>query len=484
MAFRSGAGTGSAMLRVGRTIWLRRIAWLVVAVVLGSGVVGGVVRGLADQPDWRSWQGECRYVWEHGHTSPATKMFGYLPATVFALMPFAVWLPQPAGLGLFVGVNLLAALGSLYVVYRWWLAGANRESFVWAAVLICANFQHVLQANQLTLWALLLCVSGLALIEHGRGFAGGLVLGLGAVMKVMPFLLGGYLLLRRRGWALVGMVVAAVVFDLLPSVAFFGWRGAWTEHMQWFARARTLCNRRQIEDPLRTGVHRFSSNFSYSAVLSRWLRGVPDAREQIVLFGQPPQEVVQRYRAALRGDQWLTLDPLPRHELPAGKGWEQRRFKLDDVPRFSLARWTAPVVWGIWLVTVAAAVAALAWMTLRTAGPDALQQWAPAASLWMLAAFFITPLMRHYYLSLAFPAIAVVLHASVDQSDRWRTNGRLMAAICATAWLIGVACLGWDVVRWYGLHLLVVGVLAGGVAWAWRRVRQPVDRQAQDARVA
>jgi hypothetical protein len=50
--------------------WLVGIAWAAVVLTLASGVVGGLHRGLEDQPDWHAFSHETRYVWEHRAIPP------------------------------------------------------------------------------------------------------------------------------------------------------------------------------------------------------------------------------------------------------------------------------------------------------------------------------------------------------------------------------------------------------------------------------
>jgi len=79
---------------------------------------------------------------------------------------------------------------------------------------------------------------------------------------------------------------------------------------------------------------------------------------------------------------------------------------------------------------------------------------------------------RHYYLALAWPAIAVVWQATAARfhqlNGRWDADTTL-GVIAMLAWLVGVACLGWDAGRWYGIHLAIVAILVAATARAWRR---------------
>ena len=444
-----------------------RVAWIIVAIAFVVGAVTGLRRALKDKPDWHDLRAESRYVWQHGHTAPGTAMFGYLPTTTFALWPFTVWTPPPIGAVLFVLSNVLAGVAGIWIVRRWWLAESPPGNwFVWAVVLVSANFAHAIQANQITMWTLLLCVAGLALVERRRGLLGGGLLGLAVLIKTLPIAFALYFVLRRRWRALAGMVIAMVLFDAVPSIAFFGWTGAIAEHRAWLRRAEWHSNRRLIEEPL-LRVHRHGTNSSYAAVLTRWLRDVPNAQRQVILYGDPPPEVVQETRAALAADQILTLDPMP----PREGAWSEKRIDIAWVPRFHVAELSAEDVWWIWVGTLAVGLAALVWMTWKTGRGDTNEQWVPLAALWLLALFWPSPMARHYYLAWAFPAVVVVWRMLAQQlrtgRSRWNV-GTLLAAAALVAWGVGVACLGWPLVRWYGIHLAAIAVLMAATAWAWK----------------
>ena len=412
-----------------RAVW-QRLAWGVLVLALAVGVFSGMRRALRDRPDWQPLRSEVCYVWEHGHTAPGTAMFGYLPTTTFALWPFMTWTPLPIGAALYVLSNVLAGLASIWIVARWWLREDADATFVWPVALISANFAHAIQANQLTMWTLLLCVAGLALAERRRGLIGGALLGLAALLKTMPAIFLFYLLLRRRGWAVVGMAAAFVVFDAAPSVAYFGWRGAADEHMAWLRRAQWHSNGHQIDDPL-LRVHRHRSNASYSGVLTRWLREIRPVEQQVILFGDPPAEVVEQTRAELTKGQALSLDPMP----PREGTWQKYVADISWVPRFHVADFSATTVRWIWGGTLAIGLVVLVWLTWRTQRGGA--EWTALAALWMLAMFWPSPMARHYYLSWAFPALAVVWCVLQREGRRpgfrW-SGGPVLAACSLAAW--------------------------------------------------
>jgi len=443
------------------------IGWIVVCIVIASGVVAGVAKGWAGRPNWGSLHRESTYVWEHHATADGTAMFGYLPAAVFFLWPFMVWTRTSVGLVLYVLANAAAGVGAIWIVYRWW-GGRERAGplFVVVALLICANVQHVLQANQLTLWALFLSVAGLALVGHRWSFTGGAVLGAAGLIKTMPLLLGGYLLMRRKWWALSGMAAAFVVFDLVPSIAFFGWHGMIDEHRKWLQRSQWHGHRVQLEDPMVIGVYRHTSNFSYVSVLTRWLRGLPDGDRMVALAGDVPPEVEAEYQANLQPGDVFVRVAMP----PPGEPWAEKIEPIDEVPRFSLARWSAQTVGVILVVTAGIPLAILCVATWRSARYEA-HDWPAATAVWILAIFFVSPMMRHYYLALALPAVAVVWQSMLMRAARSRgrwTPGMRLGAAALIGWLIGVFTLGWDLGRWYGIHLAVCLLLLIATVQAWR----------------
>jgi len=473
----SAGAPGSTRAKRGRIA--ARVLWIAIAAVIVSGVVGGISRGLKDRPNWGSLRRESTHVWEHRESADGTAMFGYLPTAVFALWPFMVWPPQPLGLILYVAANVLAAAGSVWIVRRYWLPPPGPDwTFAIPVFLISANFQHAIQSNQLTLWTLLLCVAGLTLVHRARPLSGGLLLGLAGLIKVMPFLLAGYLVLRRKWAALAGIAAAVLLFDLVPCVLFFGWDGTVNEHAAWLQRTRWHSNTVQIEDPMRIGVFRHTSNFSYSSVLARWLRGLPDAEVAVVLAGNPPAGVAAGCEADLKPGEVLVRSPMP----PRSKPWNVSREAIDDIPRLNIARLPARTVWWIWAGTLAVGLGALAlatWMSGRRGGEV---DWPAAAAVWLLAVFFVTPMMRHYYLALAFPALAVVWRTLVverTRGGRLFEGGRILPAAGLVAWLVGVACLGWDHGRWYGLHLAVLVVLSAAAVRSWRRIALRSARSAE-----
>lgn len=456
--------------------------------MIGGGAYSGLRRGLKGKPDWPLFQHDSRTVWEQGRSEDNTTLFGYLPTAIFALWPFTVFSPEPLGLILFVASNVAAAAASIRLVSRWRAprGDARRDLTLIATLLVSANFAHAIQANQLTMWTLLLCVGGLTLIGKRRDFTGGVVLGLAGLIKIMPFMLAGLLLIRGRRRALAGMAAAIVLFDLLPSVMFLGWNGAVVEHQAWLRRAEWHSNTRLIDDPL-LRVHRHGHNSAYSLVLARWLRPAPDTSRQLVLHGEQSEGAIQSRRAHLGVTAHLTHDPMP-HVTP---GVPEQQFDIGWVPRFHVASLSPRDVWRLWATTLTAGFVALVCFTWRRTRskpariPASLGRtddcnWHALGALWMLAMLWPSPMLRHYYLAFAFPAVVVVWRALAGEmhrtDGRW-SGGTALAAIALVSWLVGVVCLGSYAalnLRWYGIHLAVLAILAAATVWACRMSAMPI----------
>jgi len=453
-------------------------AAVLVILILASGFIGGLYRSMKERPDpdWRSLQRESTHVWQHRSIPTTPAMFGYLPTTFFALWPVAVWLPKPVGAIVFVSLNVLAAVASWLILYRWWFSPSSkvgRATFVWPILITVCHFQHVLQANQLTIWVLLLCVGGLTLLMHRHQWLGGLLLGLAGCLKVTPFVFLGYLILRGQWKGFLGMLLAVVLFDVVPSVVFLGADGAVHEHRLWLQRVQWYSNRQMIEHPyLRLGRHGLRNNCSYSVVLARWLRPRPEYDVQIILRGDPPEEIVKATAAELKPGEHLVFDPA---HIP-GVAWKKQRAVIPDVPRSPLAAFSARTVLTVWAATLAIAVGILFFVTRRSRreAPGNLA-WCAEASLWMLLMLWISPLLRDYYLPLALPACVVIWQAVMVKNGSVararipsRTPRGRMAAFAALGFFcVGFAALAVEALNWYGLHIATLAGLAAASGWVW-----------------
>jgi hypothetical protein len=251
------------------------------------------------------------------------------------------------------------------------------------------------------------------------------------------------------------MLIALVLFDVVPSALWFGPRAAIKEHQAWLQRAQWHSSLKQIEQPL-WWAHRHRSNFSYASVLTRWLREAPASDYQVIIRGDAPPGVIADVSASLQQDEMLVLEPMPPRD---GEPWTVKRVDVSWAPRLSVAALSAGAVKAIWLTTVIAGLLALTWFTWRL--PRGSNAWPAVVAVWILATFWISPMARHYYLAWALPALGVVSHALAlvwPGMDRWR-RGVAIGIGALGCWWTGVFLLGEPVSRWYGVHLAALAAL-------------------------
>lgn len=467
--------------------WAITICWGLVLFAVISGVIGGLARGLHDEPDWRAFVKETSYVWEHLEIAPWTGMFGYLPAASFLLWPFTVWLPRPMGLIAFALTNGAAAVGGAWILFRWWFVdnagveGDRRSGisklalFGWPLFVLGAHFQNVLQGNQLTIILLFLCVAGLTLIQLKRSWSGGFLLGVATCLKVTPGILLVFLLLKRRWSAVGGMVLAFLLLDMVPSAALFGIDGAIREHKAWLQRVEWYSNRRFIEDPwLRVMHHGHEHNTSLSVVLTRWLREQPGTGRHIVVRGDPSEAELKEIRAAMLPGDHLSIDPMPT----SGERFSVSFHESDarrSLPRTSIANWSAERVYILWMLIEAAVLASAVLITLRSRRhADSRDAWQGQAALWLLVSMWSSPMLRDYYLPLALPAAVIAWRAVLAGRPSEKIGAASITAIAAlVSCFVSVLCLASDTAEWYGVHFLALATLTIATMSICRRSERP-----------
>lgn len=438
-----------------------RVLWAVVAAISLAAAVSGWVRGLHERPDWRDFRNESTYVWQHGCSAPGTAMFGYLPAMAVLLWPLTAWTPNELGITAFVLSNAVCAAGAALALQRLWATSAHPPIALPLAFLLCCPYLALaLQSNQFTLWTLALIVAGIGLVERNRSIVGGAALGAAVVIKTIPILLAGYLLIRRRWTALLALFATVIILEGGACLLAYGPSGAVREHLEWVRRVAWHSNWVQIQDPM-LRVHRHGSNQSFSSVLARWLRGRPRGNVQVIVKGQAPAAIVEEVRRTLAPDELLSIDPMPPRDQP----WEILRKEISHVPTWHAASWVPSTVYGIWATILAVAFAGLIILTCRTSA-RVPGDWQPIAALWMLGLFWPSPMMRDYYLVWALPAVWALLAGNRrDESHpQLGPSGLMPVLACGIVWFTSAIALAMDWAMWYGVHLFLLALLAGAIS--------------------
>jgi hypothetical protein len=182
--------------------------------------------------------GQSPYAWlaegrpQEGHD------YVYPPLPALLLAPFALFLDYPTMRWLWLGLSVLALGVGLALIWRtsglflWTLRGARPHAIMMDVVALLPFAVTLQWANgalgfgQLTPELLLVLAAAFAASGAGRWVAAGVLVALGAWLRVFPALLGGYLLLRRHWRATLACTFAALALGAL-SVAVLGWEAHW-----------------------------------------------------------------------------------------------------------------------------------------------------------------------------------------------------------------------------------------------------------------
>lgn len=227
-----GTGIPDGDVTRNRDVWL----------VLGSGTLLGVVvlayyvfaRPATFGLNYRVYHVAAETALSGGNfyaVSPADSSFQYLypPVTVLAFVPLAVLGDWPVGYLLLTAVSLAAStLAALYVCRY---VAALGHAVPWHERALVAAFLAVSthtaislvygQVNHLLVAAIVL---GLVALANDDGHRAGVLLALPAYLKLVPGVVGLYLL-RRRAWRAVGAAVATALGVTLAGFAVFGLAG-------------------------------------------------------------------------------------------------------------------------------------------------------------------------------------------------------------------------------------------------------------------
>jgi alpha-1,2-mannosyltransferase len=316
-------------------------------VVLALAVLAyAVARGATYSNDFKNPYRVARVFWQSGRLDIESEP-RYPPTIRVLLAPLAA-LPIAGAAAIWALASLAAIAGVPRLLARLSGVPVRAQALGWLAVLTFAIDAVVLgQSDPINLF---LVTAGLVLARERRSVLGAGLIGLAAMVKVLPVAFWGVLLARRRTpGAVMGAALTALVTVMLLT-GFAGWNAGLDSLVEWYAAlART-------EGPWGLVAERNSlreNNESLPVVLARSL-----------------------------GD----LDPaLTRNAL-------------------SLARLPLAVVWNIWLAVVA--VMALTWLACawrgRRAPPD--RAWLGMFALTAVLMLAVTPIAWPHYFLWLLPA--------------------------------------------------------------------------------
>lgn len=468
-AFQSVANRLRRMGSAGVAMWF--------AIALAS--FKGVLRGIEGKQDWLYWEEECRFVWENAEVASNTGMFGYLPGAFVLLIPLAAWPPRSVGLLLLATTQLAAIWITATLVRKHWMSGDrpdhSRNETCWygsagpVLLLNAGNLYSVLYWNQLSLGVLALMVGGVALVGRGRPFFGGILMGAATAIKAPAAMLIAYCAWKRRAIAVVGGITGILLFDVVPSLLFFGAARAWEEHVQWWRRASAHGHSFNIAYP---AEHR--ENQSLSSALSRWLRKIPDTPEHWVIRGLAPQEVEDAIRKGeIDGTLSVTRSPL-RPEFIDHADFLVNRLRPERRQGWNIADIDETRVEIVWVALCVVLVVGLFSMTRTREPPRGSEptddNWWGGAALWMLAIFWLSPYSYENHFVWALPAVAIVWSACFETPSALSRRSRIACAIALALWAAAQLGRKFPALEFYGIQLWATFPLAGA-AWMADRSR-------------
>ncbi len=407
----------------------RRLDWLARAgllMLLAAVAVVSLRRALALDYDFGYFYRDAQYVWKHAELNPFLPLPGaseqenqlrrqlpfYLPAVPLLISPMAMAGPAAAAV-VWVGLHLLALTCVLGVLRRWAAGGdgattARRGTAVvtLAAILALPAIFEAARFNQISFMVLALVVVGVDKVLRDQPLTGGLLLATATIAKLLPAVLGVWLLLKRRWTALSAYLAALLLVGLLPCFVHFGYVRTLAYHREWLEYNLPAVAGGKVAAELREHFtdHR---NQSIAAVVARW-------------------------------------------------AWPEHRFAAAWQP-VALSREACSAI--AWAIAATLAIGLL-WATRRGLRHLSAASAHAEAAAYCIAMLVFAPLVRQYYLVWTLPALVMLAEvalpggaASRGRSERtWAAAGLLIWAAGMLAWVSETA-------RALGAHLLMLVIV-------------------------
>jgi len=405
-----------------------RLGLVVLLVAIGTLCLHRAARG---RYDFHHFYLDARYVWQHGELNPdltpivpdtpeadrRRQLPFYLPVVPLALAPLGGLRMQNAAL-LWAAAQVAAAGISLRILWRWATETPGTRqlgAFGLAIVFALPAIYEAARFNQLCFFVLALVLGGVYLLEQERPKTAGMLLGIAAVLKLLPGLFLVWLLLKRRWAAAIGMVVAGAVLTIAPPLVAFGPQRTLEYHRQWW-------------------THNVGGDSAAGLVNARLVDHFIDHRNQSL------QQVLARLTWA---------------EHPFHTAWQPVHLEQHTAVRIGTA------LAGLLLV-------GLLWSTRRPwSGLWPLDRRGEAA-VYLVAINALSPLVRQYYLVWAAPAVVLLALLADHEEARVRRCARIGLA----TWLAGMLLWMWPAARLWGAHLvmlIVVGAMVLAATYYARR---------------
>jgi len=395
-------------------------AHVVIALVLIVIFPWAILRAVKDGGcDLRDFCVSGQYVLDHGvrmfeilddggHIArPASCLARYLPSVDVAFIPLAL-LPIQVTAALWYCMNVASWYGLLRIVRRELLTieddALRQRGTLAAALLMLPIAVDGFLLGSFHMLVMLLTVAGLTNAWRGRAWRGGLLLGIGVWLKLLPIVGVGYLLLKRKWMAAGTAVLCALTIDVVLSLAGYGLATAWQEHVHWLSQGAVGTATRQMDDG--------------------------NANDEDRLTNQSTMVVVRRLFNDQTGFPELTVTAL------------------------------SPAMLGAMELGVLGALGtAMLWLLKRPATALRPEDWSAEISLVLLCTVWFSPVVWSYHFSAALPALAFLMARSGHEASKRAT---------AAVWIFAIACFTIPLARAGGHMLwatFIVGAQVALVGW-------------------
>jgi alpha-1,2-mannosyltransferase len=366
---------------------------------------------------------------EDGNIARAASCLGrYLPSVDIAFIPLAL-LPISITAALWYCMNVASWYGLLRIVQRELLTiedtSERQRGTLAAALLMLPVAVDGFLLGSFHMLVVLLTVAGLTNAWHGRAVRGGLLLGIGVWLKLLPIVGVGYLLLKRK-WLAAGVAVLCVLtIDVALSVVGYGPATAWQEHVHWLNQGAVGSATRQMDER--------------------------KANDEDRITNQSTMVVVRRLFNDRAGFPKLTITTLSPAMLGAAE-----------------------------LSVLGGLGAAVLWLLRRPASALRPDDWSAEISLVLLSTLWFSPVVWSYHFSAAFPALAFLMARPGHEASKRATAG---------VWIFALACFTIPLARAGGHMLwatFFVGAQVAVVGWKAPKLFNPAatDRPGSDFQLA
>jgi hypothetical protein len=386
--------------------------------------------------DFWLFYGSAQHVWELGTRMPKSKFLHYLPS-MDAAFGLLTWMPMFWAAIVWSAIMVAGWLCVLAAVRRYLLCGYDgtqaRQAVLAAALLMMPLFINHLCVGAFHILMVWFMVAGLGRVSQNRPWSGGLLLGLAVWIKLLPLVGVGYLLLKRKWLPAVVAILAALVVDLVLSLAAYGPATTWRLHIEWW-QSEVIGEQRMLTDAQSLDEDR-PTNQSIMIVM----------RHLLTTMGQGPRLVVH--------------DEAAQFGMEAEKGGDTP--DTAPLPNLAIANLTPrqlQIAYAVVMALLATAVVIYCQQHGRELGS---RQWGTEIALVVLSTLWFSPLVWSYHPTAALPALALILARS-PQFPR-------LTQATAALWVVCLVLMGYRVARVLGATLWMSLFLGVVLVWTARR---------------